>query len=330
MIPIDSHRTLNVYITHWVHVVEQTNLHRIRNASIELIEHSIEHFRRVGIPRQAHPIQQQLWNLTTIGLPKIFINLYCNERPSIELDFFVARAKTYGTELEFRISVSPPPDPSDSFSLTNLYKSDLAKDVLKAGPDDLFMYLEHDQLFDRANLDYFLKWLPKLSVHGLLPGFLRIEWHSKMMTWVSTDQTVLSTKDSVSHIEFDDSVFVDLQSPYSGMFLVDLNHAKLCSSTEVLNNYDPGVDHLLRHDVLEYYSSLGTAERAALGSRLAHHKTKNSLNSHWFSAYPVGFNNHTNEPIQGACVWHASNNYAKQRVFRRARFGSIPLNALLA
>ena len=329
MIPNDSHRTLNVYITHWVHAVKKTILHQIRSASIELIEHSIEHFRRVGIPRQAHPIQQQLWNLAAIGLPKMFINIYCNERPSLDLDFFVARAKSYGTELEFRISVSPPPDPSDPFSLTGLYKSDLAKDVIKAEPDDLFMYLEHDQIFDRANLEYFLKWLPKLSEYGLLPGFLRIEWHSKMQTWVSTDHTVLSTKDSVSHVEFGESTFVDLQSPYSGMFLVDLKHAKLCSSTEALDSNDLVAEHLLRQDVQEYYLSLGTAERAALGSRLAHHRLMNSMNSHWFSAYPVGFNKHTNQPIQGACVWHVSNNYAKQRIFRRAHFGSIPLNELL-
>ncbi len=326
----DPHRTLNVYVTHWIHAVKQTSLHRIRSTSIELIEHSIEHFRRVGIPRQAHPIQQQLWNLTAIGLPKISINMYCNKSPGIDVAFFVARAKSYGTELDFRISVSPPPDPTDSFSLTSLYKSDLAKDVMKADPNDLFMYLEHDQIFDRANLEYFLKWLPKLSAYGLLPGFLRIEWHSKMQTWVSTDQIVLSTKDSVSYIEFGESTFVDLRSPYSGMFLVDLNHAKLCSSTEALDSHDLVSEHLLRQDVREYYLSLGTAERAALGSRLAHHRLMNSMSSEWFSAYPVGFNKHTNEPIQGACVWHASNNYAKQRIFRRAHYGSIPLNELLA
>lgn len=73
--------------------------------------------------------------------------------------------------------------------------------------------------------------------------------------------------------------------------MVDLNHAKLCSSTEALDSNDLVAEHLLRQDVQEYYSSLRTAERAALGSRLAHHRLKNSMNSHWFSAYPVDLTN---------------------------------------
>jgi hypothetical protein len=256
------------------------------------------------------------------------VNIYCNADPQIDFQFFVDRAKSYGTELEFQIVISSPPDVSDSFSLTNLYKADFANDVFRADPSDLFMYLEHDQLFDRANLDYFLSWLPRLSEYGLLPGFLRIEWHSKRKAWVSTDQTESTIKDDVTHIQIDANVFIDLKSPYSGMYLVDLTHAKICLEQFEHTKQHEGDQWFRRQDIDVFFKSLGTAERSALGSRLAHHRSNDSQISDWFSSYPVGFVLEDKCPIQGACVWHASNNYAKQRRFRRSGYGTISLDAI--
>ena len=159
---VDVHN-LNVYITHWVKPNKKTLGRMLFAEFSEIAEHCVERFQGVGVPRQSHPIQHVLWNISTLGIPRTVVNIFCNTEPQLDLLLFSERARFYGTELIFNLVVSKPPDLSDPFSLTTLYKSKFSEDSANASSNDLFLYLEHDQIFDRVNLNYFLKFAPKLS-----------------------------------------------------------------------------------------------------------------------------------------------------------------------
>ena len=319
---------LNVYITHWVKPTRQTPGRKLFTEFSEIGEHLVERIRGVGVPRLSHPIMHVLWNLSTLGLPRTVINIFCNAEPELDLRLFHERARFYGTELDFNLIVSEPPILSDPFSLTTLYKSKFSEDVSQASENDLFLYLEHDQIFDRINLNYFLEWTSKLSKFGLRPGFLRVEWHSLRKDWVSTDQNKSTQINSVPNIEIDGITFVDLSSSYSGMFLVDLEHANMIHLDRQKAVHENSHNQINRSDVQDYVSSLGTAEKSAIGSRFLHHNLSNSPISNWFSSYAVGFDALSLRPHPGACIWHASNNYAKRRVFRKDKYGSLLLDEI--
>ena len=207
------------------------------------------------------------------------------------------------------------------FELSKKYIDYFEKDLRSAGSNDIFVYLEHDQLFTQANLDYFKMHVEFLDKNNLRPGYVRIEWSSNRKKWYSTDSNHLldDCSDKLKYLQLNtDLVFLTLPNPYFGFSVHSMksalrffqSHSKF---TELGNGNDWGItERSAMTDLLDTSSSL----------------VANELQ--FTSIAPIAFDRARKQIVPGALAWHLSNRYANTSfVFRKLRrFGNLSLDDL--
>ncbi|PYE98891.1 hypothetical protein C8J35_103492 [Rhizobium sp. PP-F2F-G38] len=84
-----------------------------------------------------------------------------------------------------------------------------------------FIYTEDDHEITYGNFLYFLKYREALKPHGVYPGFQRIELNYKDSEVYSTDQFGKSQMAPRAKIEHENFVFMTMDNPYYGFFILD-------------------------------------------------------------------------------------------------------------
>ena len=311
---------VHVYITTWVRSKARISAHQLTSLIKEAGELAREKVRRVGVPRPTPPLITALSALFELNVPSLSINVVTNATLPFDLSAFNVRRTglTQASCLQRVVDVSTFDDP---FMLSWVYKELLANDVLSGSPECLYLYLEHDQLFTQANLDYYLAFASELSREGLAPGFLRVEWSSSQGTYVATDQPQPTHFDLCAKLESGEVTWVDLANPYSGLSL--MSHERALSHLD-----SPSASELESRRLVDW----GISERAAMCDRLDGQRREfDDSGTPWKSRTPVAFDTRTKRPLGGSQTWHLSNRYAsKSRIGVRRGFGSLALDHLLA
>lgn len=89
-----------------------------------------------------------------------------------------------------------------------------------------FIYLEDDERLTFENFVYFITAREMLRSHNLLPAFVRTEWSAASGSYVSTDSLTPVTLDQRPFIRTTNHAFINLDSPYSGAFILDRDIAR--------------------------------------------------------------------------------------------------------
>ena len=156
-----------------------------------------------------------------------------------------------------------------------------------------FIYLEDDIEFDFSNFCYFVEYRKSFRNIGLLPSFLRIEYHNKFCDFVNTDNLTRIDIRKNPHIDTDNYWFVNPTNPYDACFVLD---QELAAEYVYTRSFDP--------DQSWSVMNWGTRERAAMGLCFEH------VPSGFFSRYVVAVSKNTCSAPLCACVRHLPNNYA--------------------
>jgi hypothetical protein len=171
-----------------------------------------------------------------------------------------------------------------------------------------FMYVEDDLLVTQENVAYWIECRQSLRALGLIPSFLRVELKDGDPRWYSTDSPRRLEIASLPRIRVgDDLLFVNLENPYQGMYLLD---------RELM------LEHLAGPSSSPEFGSWGIREKAAQGIT--------------FLNVPAGFKSRNVVPclvrngrIDPRCfVHHVPNTYANNPD-ASSMFGKVPVENLL-
>jgi len=112
------------------------------------------------------------------------------------------------------------PDPRD---LPWCHKADVLQARFLNGAEDFthFLYLEDDERFSQRNLAYFLRYRDALRPHGLLPSFLRVEFHPDKLHMMSVDYLDPTAIAHLGQVDLGTIRFVTPAYPYCGLYLLD-------------------------------------------------------------------------------------------------------------
>lgn len=156
-----------------------------------------------------------------------------------------------------------------------------------------YVYLEDDIEFSFTNLCYFLKYRPALRRWGLLPSFQRVEYNFSNDQLYSTDQVGITRTDNRRIVRLDGFWFMNMENPYSGMFILDQELAREYVATR---SFDPAASNEVKR--------WGIRERAAMG--LCFETPPNGFSSRFVvPANPIDLT------VPGfAFLYHTPNNYA--------------------
>jgi len=169
-----------------------------------------------------------------------------------------------------------------------------------------FLYLEDDISLSQANIAYWVKARRELERHNLIPSFLRYEVKSHDSKIVSTDVTGSYRLSQLPWVQTSDKyAYVNLPSPYQGMYLLD------------------------RELLLEHLS--GLSSHPDFGIWKIREKAAQGVT---FINVPPGFNSRNLVGYQldhgqvdpAALIHHLPNNYANNP---KSAYGKIPIENLI-
>lgn len=166
-----------------------------------------------------------------------------------------------------------------------------------------FIYVEEDILVSFDNFRYFVHYREKLKPMGLLPSFQRIEYNDEDNHLYLLDQIGLSDFGTRKSVDIDGYSFVNLDWPYTAMFILD---RELGEEYVATRSFD------LKKSK-ESNPDWAVAERAAMGLG--------------FESIPEGFSVRYVSPVDPATrttprwswVYHVANNYSKNRMLPYAK-----------
>jgi hypothetical protein len=156
-----------------------------------------------------------------------------------------------------------------------------------------FIYLEDDIYFDFSNFCYFIEYRKLFQDIGLLPSFLRVEYHNNFRDFINTDNLAQVEIEKQPHVETDDYWFVNLPNPYMACFILDQELA-----TEYIQTRSFDLDQswtVMQWDV---------RERAAMGLCFE------QVPPRFHSRYVVAVSKKTCAAPKCAWIHHLPNNYA--------------------
>ncbi len=196
---------------------------------------------------------------------------------------------------------------TNGFYLTWCHKQIISDEFIGKGYTH-FIYLEDDMTFDFTNLHYFIEYRERFRDRGLIPSFLRVEYHSGLEKFVNTDNTSRINIHDQPHIDTDHFWFVNAPNPYTACFVLDQDLAAEYVQTRSFDREQSG--SVCQWDV---------RERAAMG--LCFENIPVTFNSR----YVVAVSKETSTPPRYVWVRHLPNNYADMPA---SSFGKIPMNEL--
>lgn len=305
---------LYVYITKWVKPAK--NLTRIKDEFYLLARNTTEFLKGTGVPTFIDPILIILKNLGEIKEYEIKIKIISNEDIGIDYSDFSRTLDNKSVEIHnlvYDVALF-----NDPFELSRKYIDFFEKDVQNSDSDDIFVYLEHDQLFTQSNLDYFKLYAGFLDQYNLRPGFIRIEWNNSRKRWQTTDSTNTGSNfvDNLNVLALNnDLVFLTLDNPYFGFSVHSSRSAKRffkyrsdCSNVSNLSKW-------------------GMTEISAMTDLLDISSSSLAKELHFTSIAPIAFDRSRKQIVSGALAWHLSNRYANtSAIFKNfRRFGNQSL-----
>jgi hypothetical protein len=189
--------------------------------------------------------------------------------------------------------------------LTWAHKEAMKKDLNLSTTDTLFLYLEDDAVFTRANLEYFVYHREVLRKIGLIPSFLRAEWSDIHRTWINSDAFErIPNKLSNDLIIGEDIVYREMKNPYCALILLDCELAYEYLRSGSSNVMEAKLKHSFIWD---------TAATAALG--LISENIPPGRNSRMV----VAFDKNRMAPLIGAVIRHQGDRYANEVWWRHFR-----------
>lgn len=307
--------TLHVFITHWI---KENNARTFsRRLFDEVIRLASERRRVVGIPQLSHPIYAQLFALGGVSVDQLRIKIFSNRSLVINPNDVVVAAGRSKRNTSVEVIVVDTSEMKDQFELTWVHKSHLRTAATQSNRNDLFLYLEHDQLFTQRNFDYFRSNAASLSEFGIRPSFMRIELSQTDPAWRFTDARRPFSISNSGRIAIGGNNWIENPVPYSGMYMM--------TRDDTLSHLSSDSFSLPKSK--ERFPSFGTSERAALGN--SYEGLQNAAN---LLRFPVGSTNfvQVDEGMQiitnDSYVWHLSNRYATNHLGQQLRgFGSVPV-----
>jgi hypothetical protein len=305
---------LYVYITNWVK--PSTNLTKIKDEFYSLVRNTTEFVKGTGVPTFIDPILLILKNLGEIKEYEIQVKIISNEDIGIDFKDF---SRTLDNKLlEIQNIVYDVSLLNNPFELSKKYIDFFEKDVQNSECNDIFVYLEHDQLFTQSNLDYFKLYAGFLDQYNLRPGYIRIEWNKSQKRWHTTDSTNKSINfaDNLKGLAFDsDLFFLTLDNPYFGFSV----HSS--SSAKRFFEYRSDYSTLLN------LTRWGMTEISAMTDLLNTSSSSMARELQFTSIAPIAFDRSKKQIDSGALAWHLSNRYANtSSIFRYFRgFGNQSL-----
>jgi hypothetical protein len=172
-----------------------------------------------------------------------------------------------------------------------------------------FIYVEDDILLSFDNFCYFVHYREALKEERVIPSFQRIEYNDADQHLYLVDQVGVSDFGSRKRVDVDGYAFVNLDHPYSAMFILDRDLANEYVET-------PSFDRQRSKLVQPEYD---VAARAAMGL--------------CFESPPPGFAFRYVSPVvpntlttpYWSWVYHITNNYAKNRLkpFAKTRIDQL-------
>ncbi len=158
-----------------------------------------------------------------------------------------------------------------------------------------FIYLEDDMEFKLDNFCYFIQYRERFRMLGLLPSFLRVEYHSGFNDFTNTDNCGPVTIMERPNIELDDLYFVELPNPYTACFVLDQELAAEYIQT-------PSFDYMRSF----LSSQWNIRERAAMGLCFEH------IPKGFTSRYVVAVSKKIKAAPRYTWVAHLPNTYANK------------------
>ena len=163
-------------------------------------------------------------------------------------------------KLNIDLVVAPPE--YEHWYLTWAHKTDLARAALN-NEADFYIYQEDDTLITLENFHYWRKWHPRLSLHGLEPGFIRYENHKGLKVPFDNHHVFSLTKPTpnvwseqsfqvpiIPVVDREVELFVQVSSPYYAGMILTSQDAKRYIRTK---SFDPQKSYhqLCQHRVVE-------------------------------------------------------------------------------
>jgi hypothetical protein len=304
---------LHVYITNWR--VPASGFAKFKSELLSFSRNLTEFRKGTGVPTFIEPLILILKSLYEIKEFDISIKIISNVPVKIEYNNFLGTSPNKSFEIEnyvYDVSLFNSP-----FQLSNRYINHFKDDLVSAGKNDIFIYLEHDQLFTQSNLDYFLHYSDYLNQFNLRPGYLRVEWSGKSGEWIAPDLKFTSGGNLGLSLPLKLSVtekFVTFGNPYYGFSIHTLISAK--RFFEFSDNVDSNKN-----------LNWGTTEISAMTDLLNTDISLMARKLRFTSISPVALRAPDNSIHPGALAWHLSNRYANtSQLFKRRRgYGSVSL-----
>ena len=307
---------LNVYITHWV--ASSDDFGYLRRMFNEILRLGIEKHQVVGVPHLVHPLFTQLFCLGQLTIDQLEITIVANREPRFSAAEILRVAGRPESSTKIRTEVVDISNLRNPFEMTWIHKKFLSLDVSNSDQDDLFLYIEHDQLFTQRNLDYFILNSKSVQNLGIRPSFMRVELSSGNSGWVFSDASSPISVQKSSAFVCGQRHWIENPVPYAGMYLFNQADAKI---------------HLTSHsfDIVqskERFEKFGVSERAALGNAFERIEEASSALGRRVSTtnfVPLKINEDSWD--EGCFVWHFSNRYGMNQTAARIRkYGSIPIS----
>lgn len=206
------------------------------------------------------------------------------------------------------------PDLDDPYELTWQHKA-ILKENLASGTDPFshFVYLEDDLRFRYESFLYFLAGRKILAGKGLVPGFVRYEYHPDWDGVFATDHAMPQILNGHAVARAGRSLFVAPISPYQGMYVLDRSLAREHVESAAFDlRASAGI------------ADWGVRERAAMG--LTFHEPPPGYGSR----YAVPLDAETLIPERCCWVHHVTNSYAVNRnpADPNSVFASLPIESV--
>ena len=94
-----------------------------------------------------------------------------------------------------------------------------------AGDQDLFLYLEDDEVLHPGSLRYFVESRKILNGNRFIPSFVRVEFSGFKKQWAFSDLFLADRRSVKVVASTSNTTFVTLGSPYCGMYILDVSLA---------------------------------------------------------------------------------------------------------
>jgi hypothetical protein len=215
-----------------------------------------------------------------------------------------------GKEGKKTLSIESFTDLSDPFYLAWSHKHLIKEKIfVENSCYSHFIYLEEDILLSFSNFKYFLRYMELLRPHKLIPFFQRVEYNPADNCLYFVDQVGVSDFYVRRRVELDGYAFVNLDYPYSAMYIMDRELALEYMSSR---SFD-------RETSREVQPDWAVRERSAMGL--------------CFENLPAGFSHRYVSPVNPqtlrtpswSWVYHIHNNYVTDRYkpFAKTRVDQI-------